>query len=263
MSLTLCQGTRSYNGYISMAGTGLNVSFCPVRREVFMQNRAEQAAVLSGLAPFQGISEKEIQREICPLVRLGKQKEGEFFYRAGDDCEATYFVVEGEVSLYRFSDSQRKVVLSNLGKDEFFGEQTLLAGKRNHASWAEAMADTICVEITRQNLAYLRRRFPSLTLHMYQGEQRKLGRALKTVRSIRLESVFLRVMRALLSTHDANQTTVLEDLGHQDIANMVGTNRETVTNILHELEERGLISKGRMQITLLDVEQLRQRLEED
>ncbi len=222
----------------------------------------EQAAVLSGLAPFQGIMEKEIQREICPLVRLGKQQEGELFYKAGDNCEATYFVVEGAVSLYRFSDSQRKIVLNKIGKDGFFGEQTLLAGKRYHASWAEALADTTCVEITRQNLAYLRRRFPSLTLHMYQGGQRKLGRALKVVRSIRLESSLLRVVRALVSMHVATQNTVLEGLGHQDIANLVGTNRETVTNILHELEELGLIAKGRMQITLLDVHRLRQKLED-
>jgi len=226
-----------------------------------VRKREEQAAVLSGLAPFQGISAKEIRREICPLVRLGRQKEGEFFYKAGDDCEATFFIVEGEVSLYRFSDSQRKVVLNNIGKDGFFGEQTLLAGKRYHSSWAEALADTTCVEITRRNLAYLRRRFPSLTLHMYQDEQRKLGRALKVVRSIRLESVLPRVVRALVTTYDATQNTVLEGLGHQDIANMVGTNRETVTNILHELESLGLISKGRMQITLLDVEQLRRKLE--
>ena len=226
-----------------------------------MQERAKQATVLASLAPFTGIPEKEIRREICPLVRLGKHKEGEFFYRAGDDCEATFFIVEGEVSLYRFSDSNRKVVLNKVGKDDFFGEQTLLAGKRYHASWAEAVSDTTCVEITRQNLAYLRRRFPSLTLHMYQGEQQKLGRALKTVRSIRLESVLLRVIRALLSTYDTTQNCVLEGLGHQDIANMVGTNRETVTNILHELEDQNLISKGRMQITLLDMEQLRQQLE--
>lgn len=226
-----------------------------------MQERAEQANVLAGLAPFTGISEKEIKREICPLVRLGRHKEGEFFYRAGDDCEATFFIVEGEVSLYRFSDSNRKVVLNKIGKDDFFGEQTLLAGKRFHASWAEAVADTTCVEITRQNLAYLRRRFPSLTLHMYQGEQQKLGHALKTVRSIRLESVLLRVIRALLSIHDTTKDNVLVGIGHQDIANMVGTNRETVTNILHELESQDLISKGRMQITLLDVAQLRLQLE--
>ena len=226
-----------------------------------MQQREEQATVLSGLAPFQGIPTKEIQREICPLVRLGRHKEGEFFYKAGDDCEATFFIVEGEVSLYRFSDSQRKVVLNNIGKDGFFGEQTLLAGKRCHASWAEALADTTCVEITRRNLAYLRHRFPSLTLHMYQGEQRKLGRALKVVCSIRLEAVLPRVVRALVTAHDATQNPVLEGLGHQDIANMVGTNRETVTNVLHELERQGLIAKGRMQITLLDVAQLRQQLE--
>lgn len=225
-----------------------------------MQERTEQAVRLAEMAPFQGIPQKEIIREVCPLVRFGRQKEGEFFYRAGDDCEATFFIVEGEVSLYRFSDSHRKVVLNTLGRNGFFGEQTLLAGRRYHSSWAEALADTTCVEITRRNLAYLRSMFPSLTLHMYQDEQRKMGRALHAVCSIRLESVVLRVMRALIEIYDATGQPLLEELGHQEIADMVGTNRETVTNILHELEEQELIRKSRMQIELLDPDQLRRVL---
>lgn len=228
-----------------------------------MQKRTEQAAVLATLTPFAGIPAKDIKQEICPLVRFGRQKEGGFFYRSGDDCEAVYFIVEGEVSLYRFSDSYRKVVLSQLGRDGFFGEQALLSGKRYHASWAEALADTVCVEITRPNLAYLRRRFPSITLKMYRSEQRKLERALKTVRSIRLESALLRVTRWLLATYDASRNPSLEGLGHQEIANVIGTNRETVTNALNELEQKGLLTKSRMQIVLVDVPALRQLLKDN
>lgn len=228
-----------------------------------MQNRTSQMAILARLTPFAGISERDLIREVCPVVRIGKQKEGEFFYRSGDDCEAVFFIVEGEVSLYRYSDSHKKVILGQIRRNGFFGEQTLLSGKRIHASWAEAMMDTTCVEITRRNLAYLRQRFPSITLHMYRSEQQKLGRALKIVRSIRLESVMLRVVRSLLFMHDTDQKPVLDGLGHQEIANMVGTNRETVTNILNDLEQKGLLVKGRMQIVLQDVPALRAMLNEN
>lgn len=227
-----------------------------------MRDRTEQISILASLAPFADISEKDLQREVFPLVRLGRQKHGNFFYRSGDDCEAVFFIVDGEVVLYRYSTSHRKVVLNHMVRHDFFGEQTLLEGKRVHSSWAEAVEDTTCVEITRRNLAFLRQRFPSLTLNMYRRERAKLGTALKTVRSIRLESVLLRVVRALLSTHDMVKRPVLDNLGHQEIADAVGTNRETVTNILHELEEMGLIAKGRMQITLLDISALRKLLNE-
>ncbi len=227
-----------------------------------MQNLSALVDLLSTLEPFAGIPRKELRRDVLPVIRLSKQKEGGCFYRSGDDCEAVFFIVQGEVLLYRYSSSYKKVVLARVTDGEFFGEQTLLSGKRMHASWAEALTDTTCVEITRQNLAYLRRRFPSLTLNMYESEQSKLGQALKTVRSIRLESILLRVVRALLLAYTTTKSPVLEDLGHQEIADLVGTNRETVTNILHQLAQEGLITKGRMQITLNNVAGLQAMLSE-
>ncbi len=227
-----------------------------------MQNLSALADLLSNLEPFAGISHKELVRDVLPMIRLSKQPSGGCFYQSGDDCEAVFFVVQGEVLLYRFSSSYKKVVLARVTEGEFFGEQTLLAGKRMHASWAEALTDTTCVEITRKNLAYLRHRFPSLMLNMYAGEQSKLGQALKTVRSIRLESILLRVVRALLAAYTTTKSPVLADLGHQEIADLVGTNRETVTNILHQLAQEGLITKGRMQITLNNIASLQAMLSE-
>ncbi len=227
-----------------------------------MQNPSALADLLATLEPFAGIPRKELQRDVLPIIRLSKQSAGGHFYRSGDDCEAVFFIVQGEVLLYRFSSAYKKVILSRVTKGEFFGEQTLLAGDRMHASWAEALTDTTCVEITRQNLAYLRYRFPSLTLNMYESEQSKLGRAMQTVRRIRLESILLRVVRALLTTYTLTKSPVLEDLGHQEIADIVGTNRETVTNILHQLAQEGLITKGRMQITLNNIAGLQAMLSE-
>ena len=100
-------------------------------------------------------------------------------------------------------------------------------------------------------------------LKMYKSEQRKLERALKTVRSIRLEPALLRVTRWLLATYDASRNPSLEGLGHQEIANVIGTNRETVTNALNELEQKGLLTKSRMQIVLVDVPALRQLLKDN
>lgn len=227
-----------------------------------MSDLTTMADTLSNLEPFAGITRKELRRDVLPVVRLCKQKEGGCFYHSGDDCEAVYFIVEGEVLLYRYSSSYKKVVLARSCAGEFFGEQTLLSGKRTHASWAEALTDTTCVEITRSNLSYLRQRYPSLTLNMYEREQSKLGQALQAVRSIRLESILLRVVRALLLTYTTTKNPVLEDLGHQEIADIVGTNRETVTNILHQLSQEGLITKGRMQITLNNVAGLQAMLSE-
>ena len=87
-----------------------------------------------------------------------------------------------------------------------------------HSSRAEAHTDTVCVEITRRNFKYLQQRFPSIMVRMLESESSKGRNVLDHLRSIRLDPVMLRVVRALLGLAKSAGTTVLTDLGHQDIA---------------------------------------------
>jgi CRP-like cAMP-binding protein len=47
-------------------------------------------------------------------------------------------------------------------------------------------------------------------------------------------------------------------LTHQDLAETIGTYRETATQVLNDMKSQGLIEIGRKRIRILDVERLRE-----
>lgn len=235
------------------SATGIQRKFTP------MHHYQELSQQLARHFLFGDIPDKDLARDVCPAVRVLRRNAGDCFYQAGDDCEAVYLVLDGEVVLTRQSLRQH-VIVGRIGANGFFGEQTILKGHRMHNSRAEAYTDTVCVEITRRNFKYLQQRFPSIMVRMLESESSKGRSVLDHLHSIRLDPVMLRVVRALLGLAKSAGTTVLTDLGHQDIADSIGTNRETVTNVLHDLSDKGLITRGRMQVTLDDVAGLQRLL---
>jgi CRP/FNR family transcriptional regulator len=55
---------------------------------------------------------------------------------------------------------------------------------------------------------------------------------------------------------DAHGTIIDLKITHQELAEMVGTSRETVTRVLTKLREQGIIEIDQRRITLLDAKAL-------
>jgi CRP/FNR family transcriptional regulator len=55
---------------------------------------------------------------------------------------------------------------------------------------------------------------------------------------------------------DAHGTIIDLKITHQELAEMVGTSRETVTRVLARLKEQGIIEIAQRRMTLIDAEAL-------
>ena len=85
---------------------------------------------------------------------------------------------------------------------------------------------------------------------LFEVEQRLADLALKNIPS-RLIALLLR-----LAEPSPKGNTAEVFLTHEELAQMLGTRRETVTRILNEQSCQGSIALHRARITLLDVERL-------
>ena len=65
-----------------------------------------------------------------------------------------------------------------------------------------------------------------------------------------------RLASLLLLLAEENETLEVVGLTHQDLAETVGTYRETATQVLNDLKSQGLIEIGRKRILILDTEGL-------
>jgi CRP/FNR family cyclic AMP-dependent transcriptional regulator len=207
---------------------------------------------LSTMDLFQDLSEKEGE-ELDRITTMSSVRKGKVFYRPEEMGEVLFILKEGNVQLYRISPEGKKLVITSLGPGSLFGEMAL-QGQQMHNTFAEALADcTICV-MSRADLERLVLQRPQVALRMLEITGRRLRDAESRLEDLAFKGIPARLSSLLLRlAGDSNQ---ISGLTHQDLAEMVGTYRETATQVLNDLKSRNLIEIGRKRITILDREGL-------
>lgn len=207
---------------------------------------------LSTMDLFQDLSEKEGE-ELDRITTMSSVRKGKVFYRPEEMGEVLFILKEGNVQLYRISPEGKKLVITSLGPSSLFGEMALL-GQQMHNTFAEAISDcTICV-MSRADLERLILQRPQVALRMLEITGRRLRDAESRLEDLAFKGIPARLSSLLLRlAGDSNQ---ISGLTHQDLAEMVGTYRETATQVLNDLKSRNLIEIGRKRIMILDREGL-------
>ncbi len=198
---------------------------------------------------FQDLSEAQIY-EVERSTRMSTVGAGRILFQPDEKPETLYLLKAGHVQIYRISPDGKRFVISNIESGMFFGEMALL-GQSLHDSFAEAVSEsTLCV-ISRRDLEYLIGRFPTVGVRMMQVLADRLNEAETQLEDLALKSLTARLATLILrltSEADARVT----GLTHNDLAERVGTSRETATQALNELKNSGLIAIGRKRIDVLN-----------
>jgi len=204
---------------------------------------------LSTMELFQDLSEKE-QEELDRITTMSTVRKGKVFYRPEETGEVLFILKAGQVQLYRISPEGKKLVITTLGPGSLFGEMALL-GQQMHNTFAEAMSDcTICL-LSRADLERLTLQRPQVALRMLEITGRRLRDAESRLEDLAFKGIPARLSSLLLRLAGENGQEV-HGQTHQDLAEMVGTYRETATQVLNDLKSKGLLEIGRKRIRILD-----------
>ncbi len=202
----------------------------------------------STLDLFDGLSDKD-REELDRISTTSTVRKGKVFYRPEEAGEVLFILKEGNVQLYRISPEGKKLVITSLGKGALFGEMALL-GQQMHNTFAEAISDcTICV-ISRADLERLTLQRPQVALRMLEITGRRLREAEARLADLAFKGIPARLSSLLLRL--AGDSSQISGQTHQDLAEMVGTYRETATQVLNDLKSQGLIEIGRKRIMIRD-----------
>ncbi len=204
---------------------------------------------------FQDLTEAQIY-EVERSTRMSRVGPGRILYQPDDKSETLFLLKTGHVQIYRISLEGKRFVISNIEPGMFFGEMALL-GQALHDSFAEALQEsTLCV-ISRRDLEYLIGRFPTIGVRIMQTLADRLSEAETQLEDLALKSLTARLASLILRLSSGANARVT-GLTHSDMAERVGTSRETATQALNELKNAGMIAIGRKRIDVLD----RQALED-
>ena len=170
-----------------------------------------------------------------------------------DDLGQTFFVIAtGSVKITRLSDDGREVILAMLGESDFFGEMSLLDGDGRSANVVALEASEV-LTLARNEFLDILEQYPKISISLLEELTNRLRKSDQQIESLSLSDVEQRIGIALirlaeeLGTIKQGSVKIKNLPFQQDIANMAGTSRETVSRTFKLLEEKGLLSRqGRL-----------------
>jgi CRP/FNR family cyclic AMP-dependent transcriptional regulator len=167
-----------------------------------------------------------------------------------------YLVLSGKVKVAKAGASGKETILAIHRTGDFFGEMALLDGKTAPAT-VSAMEDSKIMSISGADFHKYLLHNQKVMLQIIQVLCARLRQVWQT-QSLSSSTADARIRMGvyqLAKRHgirDAHGTIIDLKITHQELAEMVGTSRETVTRVLTKLRERGIIEIDQRRITLID-----------
>ena len=212
-----------------------------------------KAAFLSDTDIFRDLSSQELE-ELDRMTAMSTCKRGKVFFTPGETGEVLFILKRGRVNLYRINPDGKKLVTSTIGAGTVFGEMSLVA-QAMHDTFAEAAEDcTLCV-MSRSDVEHLLLSKPRVALRFMEMIAERLKDVETRMETVAFKRVPTRIATFLLQLAN-EETNKIKGVSHQDLADMVGTYRETVTRILNEFQANGHVELGRLSVSILDQEAL-------
>ena len=181
----------------------------------------------------------------------------------GDDSvQALYLIASGSVQVYMTGVDGRETILSFLERGDFFGEMSLIDGEPRSAS-VRTVTDAQMLIIHRESFLKLIRQSPEIAMGLLSELSKRLRKANRQIGSLSTMSVSGRVAGTLLNlmeergvrihTDNGSMVTVIHNRPtQQQLADMSGTTRETVSRICSLLVKTNAIAMTGKDIVIFD-----------
>ena len=175
---------------------------------------------------------------------------------AEEEGDTLFIIKDGQVKVSIVSEEGREVILSLLGGGAVFGELSLLDGKPRSAN-VVATEDTELLMLRRTDFIQLIYKTPQIATALLAELASRLRKTDRQIEGLALLDVTSRISETLLQLaseqgNESEEGVIIRNRPtHQELANMSGTTRETVSRVLKRLQSQGyIISKGRQLVIL-------------
>ena len=218
---------------------------------------------LENVPIFAELEEPELKK----IEKLGlrkKYKKGNIVVLEKEMGAALFVIISGKVKIVRTDEDGREVILSIFGPGEFFGEMSLLDGLARSAS-VVALAKAELFMIHRRDFLKLLHEHPQVAISLLGELTTRLRKADTQIKSLSLKDASGRVANVILMLADdigvfrKGKVEIDELPLQQDMANMAGTSRETVSRMIHQFIREGHLQLDGNKLTINDYEEFRKQ----
>lgn len=220
-----------------------------------------ELSLLKKVPIFTSLNEKQLTHiaEYCVNKKYSKDQ----LILVEEEIGKTLFIIsKGRVKVTRTSDDGREVILSILESGDFFGEISLLDGKTRSAN-VTAIENSELLLLRRGDFLQILEDYPQIAIALLKKLAARLRKSDSQIKSLSLQDALGRVASTIIllaeeiGKHKQNSVIIPKVPLQQDLANMAGTSRETISRVFHSLESDRLIRRQGRKLYIDDYEKFR------
>ena len=194
---------------------------------------------------FSELTDDDISSLAKMALRKRYSKDAVVFFE-NEEGDFFFMILDGRIKVTILGDDGREIILSMLGPGDFFGEMALLDNEPRSAT-AIAVEESELLSLHRTDFQGVIGDNLAISVALIKVLTARLRKANHQISTLALLDVYGRVARVNLDMAREEGRRLKDGriafrrATHQEIANRIGTTRETVTRMLKDLERQGLI----------------------
>jgi CRP-like cAMP-binding protein len=216
---------------------------------------------LKKIALFADLPAPAVQK-LSETVELREVRRRQVIYLPGDPGASVFFVNGGRVKISKVTRDGKELTLAYRGPGEIFGELCMLEGGPRE-EMAEAMENAMITELTRDEFEKLVQANGMLGYRLTKAMLQRRREVENKVEQLLFKDVNAKLAELLLrlgneyGVQSGRGTLVALKITHQEMANLIGSTRETVSLTLSMFKKKGLIQTDGRKVIISDREGLR------
>ncbi len=210
---------------------------------------------------FRDFDETELT-QVAGLVTTHRYTKHQTIFREGDPGQSFYLILSGSVAVVRIASDGRETILSILKERDFFGEMSVF-DTSVRAAGVRTMTDAEVGVIERDDFLALIDKTPRIGRLLVIALSERLRAANKLIAATTSQDIRARLASLLLNLMQnfgepvSTGTRISLRLTNQEMANMIGTTRETVNRTLNRFWDERLIDMRTAHVIVAEPEKLR------
>ena len=204
----------------------------------------------------------EVLARLAERIQLREVRRREVVYLPGDPGNSMFIVNGGRIKISKVTRDGKALTLNYCGPSEVFGETCLIEGGPRE-EMAEAMENSMITELERSDVERLLQSHAQLGYQLTRilaARRRELENKLETLVFRDVTSKLAELLLSLADEYgveDSRGTMVALKITHQELANLIGSTRETVSLTLSQFKRKNLICTEGRKVIISDAESLR------
>lgn len=216
---------------------------------------------LTQMPLFANLSEQELA-QLAASTQVRRVSKYQFVFMPDESADYLCILTKGRVKIGTFAYDGREVIKEIMTEGAVFGELAL-AGETKRADFAQVLQDDAeMLVVTIQDMQRLMRQNQTLMFAFMHHMAQRLQRVEERLAKLVLKDARSRIVEFLVETAGREgrrvgyETLVKHHLTQQDIANLTGTSRQTVTSVFNDLRKSNLIHFNRSSVLIRDMTKL-------